>query len=105
MDVLQAAWEQLFLILTSPFRHGLMPFVLKFIPYVLFLELPVYAFILLGVLKYALRKEHDPGPRKPYRPKVLIDVRQATGARQQRQISLPLSLITGIFLLPLYCDR
>lgn len=70
MDILIAAWEQLFVILSSPFRHGLVPFVLKFIPYVLFLEMPVYFFILMGVLKYNLRSHQDGHKLPLYHPKV-----------------------------------
>jgi cellulose synthase/poly-beta-1,6-N-acetylglucosamine synthase-like glycosyltransferase len=70
IDILAAAWEQLLLILSSPFRHGLLPFVLKFIPYVLFLELPVYFFILMGVLKYDLRRSSEGNRVPPYYPNV-----------------------------------
>lgn len=70
MDILIAAWEQLFVLLSSPFKHGLIPFVLKFIPYVLFLEMPVYFFILMGVLKYDIRKHQDRKQMPPYHPKV-----------------------------------
>lgn len=70
MDLLFAAWEQLFVILSSPFRHGLVPFVLKFIPYVLFLELPVYFFILMGVLRYDIRRHQEHHKVPPYHPKV-----------------------------------
>ena len=70
MDILFAAWEQFFVLLSSPFRHGLVPFVLKFIPYVLFLELPVYFFILMGVLKYDIRRHQEGRKVRPYHPKV-----------------------------------
>jgi hypothetical protein len=68
MDILIAAWEQLFVLLSSPFKHGLVPFVLKFIPYVLFLEMPVYFFILMGVLKYDIRRHQGRQKVPPYQP-------------------------------------
>lgn len=60
MDILGAAFEQLLILLSSPFHNGLMPFVAKFIPFVLFLEIPVYLFILLGVLRYDLKHHYHP---------------------------------------------
>lgn len=87
MDILTAAWEQLVLLLSSPFKHGLVPFVLKFIPYVLFLELPVYFFILMGVIKYDLRRHQDGKRMPPYHPKVSCIV---IGYSEGRDIGLSL---------------
>lgn len=87
MEILTAAWEQLFVLLSSPFKHGLVPFVLKFIPYVLFLEMPVYFFILMGVLKYDIRKQQEGQKVPPYHPKVSCIV---MGYSEGRDIELSL---------------
>ncbi|HHD64028.1 MAG TPA: glycosyltransferase family 2 protein, partial [Desulfobulbaceae bacterium] len=55
-DILAQAWQSLLLLLISPFQQGLEIFILKFVPFVLFLELPVYLIILLGIFKYYIRK-------------------------------------------------
>jgi cellulose synthase/poly-beta-1,6-N-acetylglucosamine synthase-like glycosyltransferase len=47
-----------------------MTFALKFIPYVLFFELPVYIFIMLGIVRYYLRQGDAPPERTPYYPRV-----------------------------------
>jgi len=55
-DILAQAWHSLLLLLVSPFQQGMEIFILKFVPFVLFLELPVYLIILLGIFKYYIRK-------------------------------------------------
>lgn len=95
MEVFIAAWEQLFAILSSPFKHGLAPFVLKFIPYVLFMELPIYGFILVGVLKYDLRRQIRDVEAAPFSPRVSCIV---MGYGEGRNIGLSiLSLAEQIY--------
>ncbi|MDA8138751.1 MAG: glycosyltransferase [Desulfobacteraceae bacterium] len=70
MNTLAEMLQTLQMLLASPFNHGLMTFALKFIPYVIFFELPVYLFIMLGIVRYWLR-QHDPAALNPhYTPKV-----------------------------------
>jgi biofilm PGA synthesis N-glycosyltransferase PgaC len=57
-------------LLASPLNHGITAFALKFIPYVLFFEFPVYLFIMLGILRYFIRKDDEPPGRAPYYPTV-----------------------------------
>ncbi|WP_319522941.1 glycosyltransferase [uncultured Desulfosarcina sp.] len=95
MEILIAAWEQFLLLLTSPFRNGLLPFVLKFIPYVIFLELPVYFFILAGVLKWDLRRQATEPKEPPYYPRVSCIV---MGYGEGRDIALSiLSLAEQVY--------
>jgi cellulose synthase/poly-beta-1,6-N-acetylglucosamine synthase-like glycosyltransferase len=54
-DILAQAWHTLLLLLLSPVQQGLEIFILKFVPFVLFLEMPVYLLIILGILKYYSR--------------------------------------------------
>ena len=58
------------LLLLSPLNNGLMLFALKFIPYVIFLEMPVYLFIILGILRYYLRQAAAAPTAPIYCPKV-----------------------------------
>ncbi len=58
------------LLLLSPLNNGLMLFALKFIPYVIFLEMPVYLFINLGILRYYLRQAAAAPTAPIYCPKV-----------------------------------
>ena len=43
MDIIAEMLHTLISLLASPFNHGMMQFALKFIPYVLFLELPLFS--------------------------------------------------------------
>ena len=70
MDILAEMLHTLKLLLSSPFDHGMMAFALKFIPYVLFFELPVYLFIMLGIVRYGLREQSPVSNRHFYTPKV-----------------------------------
>jgi len=70
MHVLEEMIETLNILLTSPMNNGMMLFVWKFIPFVLVFELPVYLFIMLGILKYYLRKIAQVDAKRPYYPKV-----------------------------------
>jgi hypothetical protein len=57
MDIILETWNAFCLLAVMPFTAGWMELLIKFIPFVLFLELPVYLFILLGVVRYALRQD------------------------------------------------
>jgi len=70
MEIIAEMLHTLILLLASPFNHGMMQFVLKFIPYVLFLELPVYIFIILGIIRYFIRKDDEILKEKNYYPRV-----------------------------------
>jgi biofilm PGA synthesis N-glycosyltransferase PgaC len=59
MEIIAEMLRTLILLLASPFNHGMMEFALKFIPYVLFLELPLYIFIILGIMRYFIRKDDE----------------------------------------------
>jgi len=70
MEIIAEMLHTLILLLASPFNHGMMQFALKFIPYVLFLELPLYIFIILGIIRYFIRKDDEILEEKNYYPKV-----------------------------------
>jgi cellulose synthase/poly-beta-1,6-N-acetylglucosamine synthase-like glycosyltransferase len=70
MEIIAEMLHTLILLLASPFNHGMMQFALKFIPYVLFLELPVYIFIILGIIRYFIRKDDEILKEKNYYPRV-----------------------------------
>ncbi len=70
MDVLGEAFTTLQLLLSTPFGAGWMDLLLKFVPFVLFLELPVYVFILLGVVRYALRLDKEIERESAFSPTV-----------------------------------
>lgn len=70
MAILGEMLHTLVSLLASPLNHGMMAFAFKFIPYVIFFELPVYLFIMLGILRYYLRKEHAFPEKVPYYPSV-----------------------------------
>lgn len=70
MHILQEAWHTLHLLLATPFGAGWMDLLLKFVPFVLFLELPVYLFILMGVVRYALRQDTEIDEARAFFPKV-----------------------------------
>jgi cellulose synthase/poly-beta-1,6-N-acetylglucosamine synthase-like glycosyltransferase len=56
--------------LQSPFNQGFWLFVFKFIPYVVFFELPVYTLVLLGIFRYAIRTSCVLPESQPYHPGV-----------------------------------
>jgi cellulose synthase/poly-beta-1,6-N-acetylglucosamine synthase-like glycosyltransferase len=70
MEIIAEMLYTLILLLASPFNHGMMLFALKFIPYVLFLELPLYIFIILGIIRYFIRKDDEIPEEKNYFPQV-----------------------------------
>jgi cellulose synthase/poly-beta-1,6-N-acetylglucosamine synthase-like glycosyltransferase len=70
LNVVAEMWHTLLLLLASPFSHGVGQFLFKFVPYVLFLEMPVYVVILLGVLRYFLRKDQSLPEDRHYYPSV-----------------------------------
>jgi cellulose synthase/poly-beta-1,6-N-acetylglucosamine synthase-like glycosyltransferase len=70
MTVIAHALEMLLQLLLSPFNHGVWLFIFKFIPYVLFFELPVYVLIFLGMMRYVTRQSLEPPGAPPYHPSV-----------------------------------
>ena len=70
MEIIAEMLYTLISLLASPFNHGMMQFALKFIPYVLFLELPLYIFIILGIIRYFIRKDDEIPEEKNYFPRV-----------------------------------
>jgi cellulose synthase/poly-beta-1,6-N-acetylglucosamine synthase-like glycosyltransferase len=64
------AWDILRQLLLSPFTDGVWVFLFKFIPYVLFFELPMYLLILLGMLRYLIRESALPPCRPLFHPTV-----------------------------------
>ncbi len=70
MELFFEALNAFRLLLATPFGAGWMDLLVKFIPFVLFLELPVYLFILLGVFRYALRRDLDIREERAFSPKV-----------------------------------
>ena len=57
-------------VVVLPMEQNLKLFVLKFIPFILFLEVPVYLFVIVGVIRYGLRKSRMAPFRSPYYPTV-----------------------------------
>ncbi|WP_457596123.1 glycosyltransferase family 2 protein [Hydrogenimonas sp.] len=53
-----------------PLHENVKIFLLKFIPFILFFEVPVYLLILVGVLRYLRRRWRGPRERIPYYPPV-----------------------------------
>ena len=59
-DLLHQAWAAFLLLISTPLGpEGWTDFLLKFVPMVLFFELPVYIVILLGVFRYILRQDES----------------------------------------------
>ncbi len=69
-EILRQAAEMLLQLLLSPFNQGFWEFILKFIPYVVFFELPIYLLIFAGIVRYVLRRYWRVPIRRPYRPMV-----------------------------------
>lgn len=86
-DLLQQIWQSLLLLLASPFNQGLWYFVFKFIPYVLFFELPVYLLILLGITRSIIARTFSAPATAPFHPRVsCIITCYAEGLEVQRTI-------------------
>lgn len=58
------------ILFNDPFSPELWALISFFIPFVIFLELPFYAFVLAGIIKYYVRKNKTPLIRNPYFPTV-----------------------------------
>ena len=69
IDVLAETLHTLIL-LPTPINNGMMQFAWKFIPFVLLFELPVYLFIMMGILRYYLRNTCEEHNDAMYYPKV-----------------------------------
>ena len=70
IELLAEALHTLRLLLSTPINNGMMQFAWKFIPFVLLFELPVYLFIMLGVLRYYLRTSFETPRRTMHYPRV-----------------------------------
>lgn len=70
MDLLRDTWQTLFLLLTNPVGPGFWELIYKFVPFVVFLELPVYAIMLLGIARYALRLDLEIAEERNFHPRV-----------------------------------
>lgn len=57
MHILSEAWYVFLLLVSSAGVHNGLDLFFKFVPFVVFLELPIYALIMLGVVRYVLRQE------------------------------------------------
>lgn len=54
----------------GPFKNGdFLPLIFRFVPFVLFFELPLTLLILLGIIKYTIKRRFE-GERHPYFPSV-----------------------------------
>jgi cellulose synthase/poly-beta-1,6-N-acetylglucosamine synthase-like glycosyltransferase len=62
--------KYILIFIRDPFSPDLWSLIVFFIPFVLFLELPVYAFILSGMFKYVVRKKNRMSFRESYCPSV-----------------------------------
>lgn len=93
-----SAWGILRQLLLSPFTDGVWAFLFKFIPYVLFFELPVYLLILAGMLHYVIRTRSRPPFRAPYHPAVscIVTAYSEGPAVQQTIRSLAEQLYPGL---------
>ncbi len=63
-------WHAFTLLVRSPFEHGFVSFAYKFIPFVVFIELPIYLFIWLGIVRYYLKKDDKTKPEMLFLPTV-----------------------------------
>lgn len=70
MEILAQALEAFWQLATSPFNQGIWIFVFKFIPFVLFFELPMYIIIFLGMMRYVVRQSGEPPYKPPFHPRV-----------------------------------
>ena len=62
--------ETFWRLLVSPFTQGVMLFVYKFVPFVLFFEVPVYAVVFLGIFRHVLRQYQELPSARAYHPVV-----------------------------------
>ena len=70
IKVIIEMWYTFVQLVLSPYHHGMLTFAFKFVPYVLFLELPVYILIFLGIFRYYLRKNQEIPENRTYWPRV-----------------------------------
>ncbi len=85
------------LVLEAPLVSETWEIILRFIPFVLFLEMPVYLLILMGVLRYGLLRMNEVPWRSSYYPSVscLITCYSEGEAVQQTIRSLSRQLYPG----------
>ena len=70
MHILSEAWYVFLLLVSSAGVHNGLDLFFKFVPFVVFLELPIYALIMLGVVRYVLRQEESIPETIPFYPTV-----------------------------------
>jgi len=70
ITIILEMWYTFVQLILSPFHHGGMAFAFKFIPYVVFLELPVYFVVFLGIFRYFLRKDQEIPENRRFSPSV-----------------------------------
>jgi poly-beta-1,6-N-acetyl-D-glucosamine synthase len=69
-DILNETLHTMILLLVMPINHEMMQFAWKFIPFVLLFELPVYLFIIMGILRYYMHRTYEEPVKMIYYPKV-----------------------------------
>jgi biofilm PGA synthesis N-glycosyltransferase PgaC len=69
-EVLAATWAAFSSLVVEVWTNGPLALALKFIPFVLFLELPVHLLIAVGIVRYWLRHRLSPRERRAYYPPV-----------------------------------
>ena len=60
--MLETLWEMFYRYMTTPLSWDSLHIVLKFVPFVIFLELPVYLLIFMGVVHAVIRKLRRKSP-------------------------------------------
>jgi len=70
MNVISQMWHTLHFLLDSLFNQGSGQFLMKFFPFVVLFELPIYLFILLGIFRYFLKKDQSVPENHLYYPRV-----------------------------------
>ncbi|MGC9193849.1 MAG: glycosyltransferase family 2 protein [Syntrophobacteraceae bacterium] len=82
-------------LLESPFNNGFPIFLLKFVPYMIFLEAPVYVLVFLGIVRHVMRSHVNIPNAAPYYPQVSCMV-TAYGEGKDVQVTIR-SLVEQIY--------
>ncbi|PID76427.1 MAG: N-acetylglucosaminyltransferase [Deltaproteobacteria bacterium] len=70
LNILAASCQLFIQLITSPLYNGLEEFIYKFVPFVLFFELPLYIMIWLGIIRYYLRSHNLVPVKSHFNPMV-----------------------------------
>ena len=70
IEVFQEVWFTFTSLVAQIWVSGPMEVALKFVPFALFIEMPVQITIMLGVLKWAVYRDHSVPLNLPYYPRV-----------------------------------